>query len=38
MTLWFGLGICGLLAGSALLYWLLITTEGVFLGSRVVIW
>lgn len=38
MTLWFGLGIIGLLAGGALLYWLLITTEGVFLGSRVVVW
>lgn len=38
MTLWFGLGILGLLAGGALLYWLFIATEGVFLGSRMVIW
>jgi ubiquinone/menaquinone biosynthesis C-methylase UbiE len=27
-----------LLAGAALLYWLLVTTEGVFLGRRVVVW
>ncbi len=27
-----------LLTGAALLYWLLVTTEGVFLGRRVVVW
>jgi ubiquinone/menaquinone biosynthesis C-methylase UbiE len=30
--------VLALLAGAAFLYWLLVTTEGVFLGRRVVVW
>lgn len=33
-----GVWILGALTGAGLLYWLLVTTEGVFLGRRVVVW
>ena len=34
---WFGIAI-GLISLGGLLYWLLVTTEGVFLGRRMVVW
>ncbi len=37
MTLWIGL-LLGLILLGAALYWLLIVTEGVFLGRRMVVW
>jgi SAM-dependent methyltransferase len=36
--LWFLLGVLLLVGVSLLLYWLLVVTEGVFLGRRVVVW
>jgi len=37
MTSWIAIVVSGLLL-AGLLYWLLVTTEGVFLGRRVVVW
>ena len=38
MLAWFLLGIIFIIALGALLYWLLVVTEGVFLGRRLVVW